>query len=85
MHARQMQGIYHLRLFPQPLHATSIATSSLVSPSLIWKILQNQTMIFDNHSTTLCSMASIISLDRDHASLLLQVSWTFLQEGTQLH
>src|SRR6266581_2252332 len=40
---------------------TFIGTSSLVSLSLIWKILQNQTIIFDNHSTTLCEGASIIT------------------------
>ncbi|GHO81560.1 hypothetical protein KSD_93310 [Ktedonobacter sp. SOSP1-85] len=34
--------------------------------------LQNQTIIFDNHSITLCSRASILPPDREHASLLLQ-------------
>src|SRR5437660_12434495 len=41
--------------------------------------VQNQTIIFDRHSTTLCSRVSIISSDRDHSSLLLQTCWTFLQ------
>ena len=47
--------------------------------------VQNQTIIFDNHSTILCFLAPIILPDREHASLLLLVSWTFLQEGTPLH
>src|SRR2546421_7413969 len=47
--------------------------------------VQNQTIIFHNYSTTLCEGASIIPSDREHASLPKQRSWTFLQEGTQLH
>ena len=47
--------------------------------------LQNQTIICANYSTTRCSRLSIIPPDREHASLLLQASWTFLQEGTTLH
>src|SRR6266550_8658852 len=47
--------------------------------------VQNQTSICANYSTTLCEGASIIPPDREHASLLLRASWTFLQEGTQLH
>src|SRR6266702_3316757 len=47
--------------------------------------VQNQTIIFHNYSTILCKGVSIIPPDREHASLLWQVSWTFLQEGTQLH
>src|SRR5438876_1056404 len=46
--------------------------------------VQNQTIIFHNYSTILCEGASIIPPERELASLLLQVSWTFLQEGTQL-
>src|SRR6266581_5891706 len=62
---------------------TFIETFSLVSPSLIWKILQNQTSIFDNHSTTLYSRVSIISPDREHASLLLQAWWRNSAHGYQ--
>jgi hypothetical protein len=43
--------------------------------------LQNQTIIFDNYSTTLYEGTSIIPSDREHASLLLQTSWTSFKKG----
>src|SRR5690348_10676472 len=42
---------------------------------------QNQTIICNNYSITLCSRVSIIPPDREHASLLLQASWTFRAPG----
>jgi hypothetical protein len=46
--------------------------------------LQNQTIICDNYSTTLCEGASIIPPDKEHASLFLQTCWTFLPGKSQL-
>jgi hypothetical protein len=46
------------------------------------KDLQNQTIIFDNHSITLSENLSILLSEREHASLLAQVRCTFLQART---